>query len=445
MCSMVDAKRGSLRLALATLVTVSVSCRVENTGRFVRTDPPPFAAPGDGCQSSDGMLRLPVWDLSISRAAWEALHADVDADVEVDAHLCLNNAIEPISVELQGASSRRRNKKSFKIKFAYDHALSDVGYSEESDSTASIDKVFLKAFWGDQSLIREAVAFDLWREMGHTAPRTAYVNLRINGDYWGLYAVVEPVDHDYLRRYKYPAGGHLYKATRKYGSRADFKPGRDLEKAFEEKSEDGEGKSRDDLSRLIGLLQDTDPNLASFEREINPYFPLGDYIDRMVWVAFTRNGDGVAQNYYLYNTPREGHDFWLQIPWDSDLCMGASWQDRDDVVPPEISLMLTGGGSYFSERLLMVPELGQRYANRFREIIDHVLSEPVLMQHLEQRAAHVREDLLQDQLRWDRSVAPDEAFDVVRQFLSERPHLLREGIEALWPSYASLPHDPRSE
>ncbi|HET6340340.1 MAG TPA: CotH kinase family protein [Polyangiales bacterium] len=423
---MVDASGAAHRLGLVTVLLIGSGCvDVEPP----QTRPSALSQAVTSCEGAKpaAAFQLPVWDLFVVDEHWNALFADVKADVEVDAQLCMNGVLEPIELELQGTSGRTRDKKSFKIKFKRDHALSEVGFEAEARSHALIDKVYLKAVWIDQSMIREALAFDLWREMGHKAPRSGFANLRINGDYWGLYNVVEPVDDEYLERNDYPANGHLYKATRKHGSRADFVPGRNLEKAFEDKTDDGP-PSRADLGYLVETLQETPLDEESFERDIDPIFPIDDYLDRMIWVSLTRNGDAVAQNYYLYNAPRDGHDHWYLIPWDSDLCMGANWRDRDAVVPSDVSLMLDGR-NYYGRRLTMVPSIRERYVERFHEVLDEVLPEAVMRSHLEARAARVRVDLMKDQGRWQRHVTPDEAFDVIRNFVAERPGILRTALQ----------------
>jgi hypothetical protein len=53
----------------------------------------------------------------------------------------------------------------------------------------------------------------------------------------------------------------------------------------------------------------------------------------------------------------------------------------------------------------------------------------VIRSHLEARAARVRADLMRDQERWQRHVSPDEAFDVVRTFVAERPSILRAALQ----------------
>lgn len=437
-----DTSRVVFRLgwsAAVTALALALSACADG-GEPPRTDPSALNQPVARCPQpvGDDARRLPVWDLYVVEANWETLHEDVGADVEVPAQLCIGGRLSPIDLELQGTSGRLRDKKSFKLKLKRDHALSEVGFEDDGD--ASIDKVFLRAVWIDHSMIREAVAFDLWRQMGHKAPRTSYANLRINGDYWGLYTVVEPVDKDYIERNGYPAGGQLYKATRKHGSRADFAPGRNLVKAFEDKTDKG-SESRADLARLMAALQTTPLDEESFEREIDPVFSLDAYIDRMVWLAFTRNGDAVAQNFYLYNAPMDGQDFWYQIPWDSDLCMGANWRDRDVAVPADQSLLLDGG-NHFGRRLTQVPGIRERYRDRFLEVMDTVLTAPVVLGFIEEHAERVRHDLAQDQQRWQRIVPPDEAFEVIRNFVAERPGLLRRGLEAMFAPGMEVPISP---
>jgi hypothetical protein len=76
----------------------------------------------------------------------------------------------------------------------------------------------------------------------------------------------------------------------------------------------------------------------------------------------------------------------------------------------------------------MVPSIRERYVERFRQVIDKVLFEPVVLRYIEQRAGRVRHDLGVDQRRWQNNVAPDEAFEVIRQFIAERPGRLRAAL-----------------
>jgi spore coat protein CotH len=287
----------------------------------------------------------------------------------------------------------------------------------------------LKGMANDQTLSREALGFAAWRGMGHLAPRVGFVNLRINGHYWGLYNLIEPIDQDFLARYGFPAGGHLYKGVRTKQGRADFKPGRDLHTGFEDKS-DQASDDWPDLKALARKLQRTPLSYEAFIRDIDSVFPLAPYIDRMVWIAVSQNSDAVAQNFYLYNLPVSGRDAWTMLPWDSNVAFGGHWSSPYEVLPAE-EWLLANGGSYFGERLLMVPELRAHYIERFHQLLDTDLHHDVLLGYLEALKAEVRHDLAADQARWQRRVEPDDAFGVVERFVRERPAALLEALEAL--------------
>jgi len=403
---------------------------------------PPLLLPSSGpCDlevEAHDELEIPVWDLIVEEDAWDTLHADENADVEVDAEVCIERERYPIELELQGSSTRGLPKKSFNLKFNRDKRLggSPFGDGEEVDEDG-IGKILMKAMLNDHSLIREAIAFDLFRAMGGEAPRIGFANLRINGDYWGLYVLVEPINEDYLLRHGYPPKGQLYKATRKHGSFADFQPGRDLSRAFESKElndwdedeDENEEQSEDraDIERLVQVLQEAPLTDEAFAADVDPTFPLDAYFERLIWVSWTQNGDGTAQNFYLYNTPHEGRDYWHQLPWDSNICFGADWADPDAVRPPNAALLFDGR-NYFGRRLVQVPGVRERYIARFHEVLDEVLTPDVVFERFEHYSTLVEHDLAIDQQRWQRNIDPSTAFDALVDFFEERPDALREGL-----------------
>ncbi|HTU63587.1 MAG TPA: CotH kinase family protein, partial [Polyangiales bacterium] len=325
-------------MALAALQLSACAQGVHELGA-PPTEPPPPAATGPCAvqPEEDLSLDLPTWDLQISQADWDALHEDVYADVEVPAALCAQGQSYAIELELQGSSTRRLAKKSFDLKWKRGAELRAWPYDDAPPpEPVAIRKLFLKAMGKDQSLIREALSFDLYRALGYATPHTGFVNLRINGAYWGLYATIEPVNEAYVAARGYPEGGRLYKGVRKHGSRADFAPGRDLTRAFETElgsttvsdkddeldeqpadppegeepdddpdafepemmEEEGAAKSEEQaaedaglpdeyaaLERLVDRLQHTPLEEGEFEVQIDSIFSLVAYFDRMLWVA----------------------------------------------------------------------------------------------------------------------------------------------------------------
>jgi CotH kinase protein len=383
------------------------------------------AAEGRCPRGPEQNLELPTWDLYVSTEHWAALHEDVQAELSVTALLCVAGRPYPIDLELQGASSRKLQKKSFDLKFKKQRPLEEAPFGEPE----SLRRILLKAMANDQTLIREALAFEAYRGLGYLAPRVGFANLRINGAYWGLYNLVEPINEDFLVRSGLPEGGHLYKAIRTKQGRADFKPGRELRSGFEDKSEQAT-EDWPDLKALASKLQRTPTTYDAFMREIDPRFSLAAYMDRMIWVAVTQNSDAVAQNFYLYNAPCDGQDAWTMLPWDSNVAFGAHWIKPYLIVPPEEAPMVDGG-NYFGPRLLEVETLRAQYVARFHALLAGGLSSETLRALATELAARVEHDLAVDQARWQRELDPDQAFAALETFLDARPDVLRAALSEL--------------
>ncbi|MFN6037092.1 MAG: CotH kinase family protein, partial [Bacteroidota bacterium] len=101
-----------------------------------------------------------------------------------------------ISLNLRGSSKMFQPKKSFKISFI-DSLNNNIeqsifGMPPENDWV-------LEGIYNDKSLIRNAVTYDLFREMGHYAPRYKFVELIVDGDYKGIYGFTEKIKRDNYR------------------------------------------------------------------------------------------------------------------------------------------------------------------------------------------------------------------------------------------------------
>lgn len=104
-----------------------------------------------------------------------------------------NDYLGYISIEYRGATSQAFPKKSYGFE-TQDHSgenrnVSLMGLPEENDWV-------LYAPYSDKSLIRNILSYRLFREMGHYAPRTRLCELVVNGDYLGVYVLVEKIKRD---------------------------------------------------------------------------------------------------------------------------------------------------------------------------------------------------------------------------------------------------------
>jgi hypothetical protein len=104
-----------------------------------------------------------------------------------------NNFNGKIEVELRGESSQMFPKKSLKIETRdvsgnnLNAAL--LGMPPENDWV-------LYAPYTDKTFLRDVMTFKIGNDMGHYAPRTRFVELVINGDYAGVYVLMERIKVD---------------------------------------------------------------------------------------------------------------------------------------------------------------------------------------------------------------------------------------------------------
>lgn len=101
-----------------------------------------------------------------------------------------------IEIEIRGSTSQQYPKKGYG--FETQDALGNnlqvavLGMSQENDW-------ILNGPYPDKTLIRNALTFDLSRKMGHYAPDTRFCELVINGEYRGVYIMMERIKRDVNR------------------------------------------------------------------------------------------------------------------------------------------------------------------------------------------------------------------------------------------------------
>ncbi len=86
-----------------------------------------------------------------------------------------------------------------------------INWEEREEKFYGLKKLQLHSMNNDPSQMRERLGYYLFREMGVPAPRAVHAKLMINGEYSGLYALVEQVDGRFSR-YNFNDGkGNVYK------------------------------------------------------------------------------------------------------------------------------------------------------------------------------------------------------------------------------------------
>ncbi|WP_405566016.1 CotH kinase family protein [Polaribacter sp. Asnod6-C07] len=183
-------------------------------------------------------------------------------------------------------------------------------------------KFSLKNNYDDESLLREKVATDVFRNAGLAASHTAFYTLYIDyGDgpqYFGLYTLVEEVDDTVIEtQFTSEEEGNLYKPD---GDAATFASGTYDEDEYVKKNNEDEADFTD-VSNLLTVLHDgtrtTDPE--TWRTNLEAVFDTDVFLKYLAVNTVIQNWDTygrMTHNYYLYNNPETNKLTW--IPWDNN-------------------------------------------------------------------------------------------------------------------------------
>lgn len=104
-----------------------------------------------------------------------------------------NNYNGKIGIEIRGSSSQMFPKKQFGIELIDDLG---AGFSAPLLGMPPEEDWVLFAPYNDKSLMRDALAYKLGRDLGRYAPRTRFCEVMINGSYEGVYVLIEKIKRD---------------------------------------------------------------------------------------------------------------------------------------------------------------------------------------------------------------------------------------------------------
>jgi hypothetical protein len=253
-----------------------------------------------------------------------------------------NNYNGKIEVELRGESSQMFPKKSMKIE-TRDAAGNNLnaallGMPPENDWV-------LYAPYTDKTFLRDVMTFKIGNDMGRYAPRRRFAELVINGDYVGVYVLMERIKVDNNRvdiatlnpdeiSGDDVTGGYILRVDKIDGN--DFPqwasvPSPQLAGAetinfqyFDPKGEDlvsaQQTYIKDFIQKVGSSLTSTDFKGANGYRK---YFDIPAAIDFIISNEIGKNVDGYIFSTYMHkNKDSEGGKLVMGPLWDFNLCYG---------------------------------------------------------------------------------------------------------------------------
>jgi len=284
----------------------------------------------------DGELR--TYELELSDADLASIDADPTAERYVVGTLRFEDQeLSPVGIRYKGsvgaftgcvsgmdgfAPSGRKTctKLSMKVK---------VNWESDDQLFYGLKKLQFHAVNGDSSMMRDRLMYKFFRQMGVPAARAVHARLVINGQYSGVYVLVEQMDGRFTRSRFADGDGNLYKEvwpTNMGGSVASVQAMREGLKTNENDGPDG--ASVEKIRRFATEVTGASPGERSDVLE--RWMDLEQTMRQVVVDRIALNDDG-AYHWYCDETGCAPHNFfWYEevhsdrvylLPWDMDHAM----------------------------------------------------------------------------------------------------------------------------
>jgi len=255
--------------------------------------------------------------------------------------------VPEVAIRSRGKGSRSGVKPSLKVEF---------DYYDTKQTFVGLKTIVLRANTQDASMMHERVSIELMRRMGMPGSREAHTKLYVNGEYVGLYTIVESIDKAFLRNAYGEDTGYLYNYQYKdpffFEDRgpdpASYSP-----VPFEPEFNSQTPAPGPIASMIQAINQSSD---AQFQAAASQYVDLPAFLTEAAVENFLAEQDGLVgayglNNFYLYRFGgRNAHTF---IPWDkSNTFFAMDWPIMRNIETNRLA-----------RRALAIPELLAIYRN----------------------------------------------------------------------------------
>ncbi|MGB5419019.1 CotH kinase family protein [Algibacter sp.] len=229
-----------------------------------------------------------------------------------------------VGVRFKGNSSLQSTWQSgnYKLSFKLDFDEFEDDYPQiDNQRFYGFKKLSLKNNYLDESMLREKVAADVFKNAGlavsHTAFFTVYVDHGDGPQYFGLYTLVEEVDDTVIDTQYSSDDGNLYKPD---GDAASFASGTYDEDEYVKKTNEDEADFTD-VSNLLSILHDgtRTSDAATWRTNLDAVLDTDVFLKYLAVNTVIQNWDTygrMTHNYFLYNNPDTSKLEW--IPWDNN-------------------------------------------------------------------------------------------------------------------------------
>ena len=355
-------------------------------------------------------------EITIHARDWDTLRANFTSNDFYPADVTWNGLrARNVGIRSRGLGSRSGVKPGLEVNFAH--------YSSRGQFLG-LQALVLDNLTTDPSMIRERVAMAFYRRLGIPAPREVHADLYVNGDYFGVYVIVEPVDAVFLQRWLNENSGALYEYHWLTPYFATFL-GENLDlyvPLFEPRTQ--QTRSTFDLFDPIReLFRSINSAPAdSFRDSVGARLDLEATLRLIAAEAFMAEWDGILgyaglNNFYLYRPATSAPA--RILPWDADHTFQAA----------DYPLLAGAAENVLMRRMLEDPVLRERYFQLVLEAVSAASSGNWLVDEITRDYQQIRDSVLADPFKPYTNDEFDAAFAELLTFARTRPGFVTSQVQ----------------
>ena len=353
-------------------------------------------------------------DLRVDPQTWDTLKANFQEDDYYPATLeWSGHTVRNAGIRSRGGGSRNGTKIGMRV---------DFGRYSANQTFLGLRSIVLDNLGQDASGVKERVAMRLYERLGLVVPREAHAQLYVNGQYLGLYAVVESVDEDFARR-AFGEPGYLFEYEYDTEWFLSY-PGPELEKYRELFDPVTHRRSR--LDALYGPLHElfrvvTESSDDEFQSLVGRYLDLPLFMRHVAAQNFAAQLDGIlgyagVNNFYVYR------------PEQSPRSQFVAWDEDNAFFAADFPILYEHQRNVLMRRAMAVPELREVYFDSLLAAAD--AADGWLEDEIRRQRALIRDALQADDLKPFTNDQVAEAEAKLLAFARSRPAIVRRQVEA---------------
>ena len=264
-------------------------------------------------------------NIEMDETAWQEMLDNASAEEYTAANITVNGTTyNNVAIRPKGNSSLSQlvmddttDRYSFKIKF--DEYV-------DGQTLDGLSKLVLNNNMADATYMKEYLSYKLLESLGVPTPECAYAHITVNGEEWGLYLAVEPIEEEFIARNYGSTDGNLYKpesdsvAMGNKDNQNDMKDKTDFNPKQIDQSQDSSNNTTSSSTQNSSNQMQTPPNMnngdTSEQMQVPPDMNSGDNSGQMQAPPNMNNGDASGQMQVPPNMNNEDNSNQMQIPSD---------------------------------------------------------------------------------------------------------------------------------